>query len=93
MIDVTECLRKGLEIQKIDLDVKDIPFNIYMKNNGDILKLCFLEAENANSIIVSETTHYGVEEIRIVPKINIEYIGIFYDFTSLEPRKPDKMII
>ena len=93
MIDVTECLRKGLEIQKIDLDVKDIPFNIYMKNNGDILKLCFLEAETDDSIIVSETTHYGVEEIRIVPKINIEYIGIFYDFACLEPRKPDKMII
>lgn len=93
MINVQECLRKGLEIQKIDLNVNDIPFNIYMKNNGDVLRLCFLEAENIDSIIVSETTHYGVEEIRIIPKVNIEYIGIFYDFESLEPRMQDKMII
>ena len=93
MIDVASSLKRGLEIQNIDLDINNVPFNVYMKNTGDILRLCFLEEENNEVLIVSETTHYGVEEIRIIPKINIEYIGIFYDFKSLEPRKQDKMII
>lgn len=95
MINVEDSLKEGLEIQNIDLDVNNVPFNIYLKNNGDILKLCFLEKENNDTIIVSETTTRGTEEIRIVPKINISYIGIFYDFTSLESKekKEDKMII
>ncbi len=95
MIDVGECLKKGLEVQHLDLEPKDVPFNIYMKHNGDILKLCFLEMESNDALIVSETTSRGTEEIRIVPKINISYIGIFYDFTGLEEKKytDDKMII
>ena len=36
---------------------------------------------------------FAVYDYNTIPKINIEYIGLFYDFTSLEPRKPDKMII
>ena len=93
MFDVKENLEKGIKIQKIDIETKNIPFNIYMKNNGDILRLCFLEAESKDTIIVSETTSRGTEEIRIIPKVNIEYISIFYDWTSLEPRQIDKMII
>ena len=93
MFDVKENLEKGIKIQKINIETKNIPFNIYMKNNGDILRLCFLEAESKDTIIVSETTAGGTEEIRIIPKANIEYISIFYDWTSLEPRQIDKMII
>ena len=92
-MNITQDLKEGLEVQNIDLNYHNVPFNIYLKNTGDILRLCFLERENEYSIIVSETTAKGTEEIRIIPKANIEYIGLFYDFTSLEPRTQDKMII
>ena len=88
-------MKQGLEIQNIPLDIKNVPFNIFLKDNGDILQLCFLENENDEALIVSETTALGTEELRIIPKQNIEYIAIFYDFTSLETEKNknDKMII
>lgn len=94
-MNYTESLKQGLEIQNIPLDIKNTPINVYLKHTGDILKLCFLEKETYDYIIVSETTVNGTEEIRIVPKNNIEYISIFYDFTSLETKenKNDKMII
>lgn len=94
-MNYTESLKQGLEIQNIPLDIKNTPINVYLKHTGDILKLCFLEKETYDYIIVSETTVNGTEEIRIVPKKNIEYISIFYDFTSLETKenKNDKMII
>lgn len=94
-MNYTQSLKDGLKIQKINLKPTDVPFNIYLKHNGDVLRLCFLEKETMDYIVVSETTEYGSEEIRIVPKDSIGYIGIFYDFASIEPRsKPvDKMII
>lgn len=94
-MNYTESIRQGLEIQHIPIDIKNTPFNVYLKHTGDILKLCFLEKETCDCIIVSETTMNGTEEIRIIPKENIEYIAIFYDFTSLETQKNknDKMII
>lgn len=92
-MNIKESLLKGTEIQKIDVELKNIPFNVYLKHTGDILRLCFFEDEDIETLIVSETTMHGTEEIRIIPKQNIEYIGIFYDWTSLEPKMRDKMII
>lgn len=92
-MNCSELLKKSFEIQGIDLDLKEIPFNIFLKNTGDVLCLCFLEHETNDSLIVAETNQCGMEEIRIVPKDNIEYIGIFYDFEDIKTENDDKMII
>ena len=73
-MNLKEELEEALKVQKIELDVKNVPFNLYLKNNGDILRLCFLESESRDAVIVSETTARGTEELRIIPKHNIEYI-------------------
>lgn len=93
IMNYTEMLEKAMDVQDIDIEIRNLPFNIYMKNTGDILRLCFMEFEDDEVLLVSETTAHGTEEIRVVPKGNIEYIGIFYDFQSLKPEKTDKMII
>ena len=85
---LTDCLKK----QDIDLNVEEIPFNIFLKNTGDILTLCFIEYENENFLVVAETNNCGSEELRIIPKENIEYIGIFYGFEKIEDKK-DKMYL
>ena len=77
----------------MNLKLNQIPFNIFLKNTGDILRLCFLEDENNEYIIVSETNDLGYEEIRIIPKENIEYVSIFYDFSEMTFDEIDKMII
>ena len=55
--------------------------------------MCFLEEEKEDCIIVVETTDLGTEEIRIIPKDNIEYISIFYDFEDDKEEFVDRMII
>ena len=79
-MNYTEALSLALERQGIELETNEIPFNIFLKNTNDILTLCFLEEESEDCIIVVETNEIGAEEIRIIPKGNIEYISIFYDF-------------
>lgn len=86
-------LQLAVELQGMELGLRDIPFNIFLKNNGDVLRLCFLEWDDDDYIIVSETNGLGYEEIRVVPKENIEYISIFYDFSELDLEDKDKMII
>lgn len=86
-------LKLAIKKQGMELELKEIPFNIFLKNNGDILSLCFLEYEDEECIIVSETNGFGFEELRIIPKSNIEYISVFYDFSDIETKENDKMII
>ena len=74
----------AIERQNIDLEVSEIPFNVFLKNTGDVLTLCFLEYESDDCIVVVETNSVGAEELRIIPKFNIEYIAIFYDFEVIE---------
>ena len=88
-----DALAIALERQGIELNLGDVPFNIFLKNTNDILTLCFLEEETENCIIVVETTDLGTEEIRIIPKDNIEYISIFYDFEDVNEEVIDRMII
>ena len=76
-------LKLAIRKQDMNLELNEIPFNIFLKNSGDVLTLCFLEEENEECIIISETNMMGFEELRIVPKENIEYISVFYDFSSL----------
>ncbi len=87
-MNYTELIKNSLLKQDIDLKICEIPFNIFMKNNGDILTLCFIECETEDSLVVAETTDEGFEELRIIPKDNIEYVSIFYDFESI--RKDEK---
>ena len=75
-----EALSSAIVRQGIKLKVSEIPFNIFLKNTNDILTLCFLEEETEDYLSIVETTDYGVEEVRIIPKENIEYVSIFYDF-------------
>ena len=86
-------LELAINKQGMKLDLNEIPFNIFLKNNGDILSLCFLEEEDDECIIVSETNNIGFEELRIIPKDNIEYISVFYDFSDIKSKDEDKMII
>lgn len=90
-MDYKEALKTALILQNIDLTIDTIPLNIYLIG-GDVLTLCFLEKETTDYIIVVETSNNGAEEIRIIPKNNIEYISIFYDFESLKVEDNDKMI-
>ena len=90
-MNYSKALKYALMIQDINLDLDEIPFNVYLKNTGDILTLCFLEAEKDDCIILVETNTLGAEELRIIPKENIEYISIFYDFDSLTDEEEDKM--
>ena len=88
-----EALSSAIKRQGIGLRIEEIPFNIFLKNTIDILTLCFLEEETEDYITIVETTNYGVEEIRIIPKDNIEYVSIFYDFEESKEEPVDRMII
>lgn len=88
-----EALSCAIKRQGIELKVSEIPFNIFLKNTNDILTLCFLEKETVDYLSIVETTDYGVEEVRIIPKENIEYVSIFYDFEESEEEPVDRMII
>lgn len=86
-------LSYSLQLQGIDLELKEVPFNVFMKN-GDILTLCFMELEDEDALVVVETNNVGAEEIRIIPKENIEYISIYYDFEeNNDDDEFDRMII
>lgn len=86
-------LKLAIKKQDMDLELEDIPFNIFLKNTGDVLSLCFLEEENDECIIISETNHIGFEELRIIPKENIEYISVFYDFSTLNEEEESMMFL
>ena len=92
-MDFGYALGLAMERQGIELDVREVPFNIFLKNTNDILTLCFLEEETKDYIIVVETTDIGTEEIRIIPKENIEYISVFYDFEEPNEDVSDRMIV
>ena len=92
-MNYTEALSLALERQGIELETNEIPFNIFLKNTNDILTLCFLEEESEDCIIVVETNEIGAEEIRIIPKGNIEYVSIFYDFVDESDDVADRMIV
>ena len=57
------------------------------------MALCFLEEETEDCIIVVETNSIGAEEIRIIPKSNIEYVSIFYDFEDDSEDVVDRMVV
>ena len=86
-------LKLAIKKQDMDLELSEIPFNIFLKNTGDVLSLCFLEEENEECIIISETNHIGFEELRIIPKENIEYISVFYDFSTLDEEEESMMFL
>ena len=93
-MDYEKTLKLAIKKQGMEMPLNELPFNIFLKNTNDILSLCFLEYENEECIIVSETNNLGFEELRIIPKHNIEYISIFYDFTEINKDDDiDKMII
>lgn len=94
VINYSQLLEYGVKLQGIDLNVEEIPFNLFLKNTGDVLYLCFIEYETYDCLVVAETNNKGSEEIRIIPKENIEYISVFYDFEKVESyQNDDKMII
>ena len=76
-MNYTDSLKEAKKIQGINLKTDEIPITIYMKNNGDILQVCFIEKETINHLIIIEIMNQG-EQIRIIPKNNIEYRSIHY---------------
>ena len=89
-MEIKELLKKAIRLQSINLKTNEIPFNIFLKHTKDVLTLCFLESDGVDEIIVVETNNKGLEELRIIPKENIEYISIFYEFKPVKEDK-DKM--
>ena len=92
-MNYSKALLLSVTAQHIQLELSEIPFNIFLKNCGDILTLCFLEYELDDCLIVVETTEKGTEEMKIIPKDNIEYVSIFYDFDIIEEESEDKMFL
>ena len=92
-VNFKKSIEKAAIIQDIQLGIDEIPFNIFLKNSGDVLSLCFWEYEDEITLIVSETNQFGLEELRIIPKENIEYINIFYDFDFLKEENHDNMVV
>lgn len=92
MMNFSKALIRALEKQNISLELDKIPINIFLKNTGDILSLCFLEEEKEDCMIVVETNINGGEEVRIIPKENIEYISIQYEYEEEEEDTGDVML-
>lgn len=93
-MDYAQILELAVKKQGMELSLNEIPFNVFLKNTDSILTICFLEYEDEDCMIVSETNGFGFEELRIIPKQNIEYISIFYDFSDMDKEEyDDKMII
>lgn len=92
-MNYSNALSLAMRRQGIEISMNEIPFNIFLKNTNDILTLCFLEEETEEYIVVVETNEIGAEEIRIIPKDNIEYISVFYDFEEDGEEVVDRMII
>lgn len=82
-------LLDGLLSQGIKLGLEEVPVNIYLKV-GDILHFCFIEEEYSDLLLVSETTQNGTEEIRVINKNEISYIGIAY--AQLTPAKKNDVM-
>lgn len=78
-LNYTELIIQSLKKQGFDLDISEIPINIFLKNTGDILIFCFIENEDDDCLVVAETIEDGSEELRILPKENIEYVGVYYE--------------
>ncbi len=72
-----EAVKDGMVLQGIQLDITSIPLDIYLKV-GDILHFCYIEKEDDDLLIVSETTSELNEEIRIINTNEISHIAICY---------------
>ena len=82
-MNMMKTLKEAIKVQDIDLELNEIPINIFLKHNGDILEFCFIEKESEDALIVAELVGIG-EELRIIPKNNIEYISLCYKLTNTE---------
>ena len=78
MINYSKLVVDELNSQDVDADILEVPLNIFLKS-GDVLYLCFIEKETVDVLVVSETTNDFKEELRIVPKCNINYVSVVYE--------------
>ena len=81
-MNYTKAITTGLKEQHIDIELSNVPLTIHL--HGDhTLNLCFLDYEDDEHIRVVETGPSGGEEVRIIPKENIVYIGVIYQTEEL----------
>lgn len=92
-MNYARALLLAVKKQNIDRDLSKIPFNVFLSYSGDVLSLCFLEEETDTYLIVAETNIMGGEELRIIPKENIEYIGLCYGTLETEEEEEDIMFV
>lgn len=100
-MNYSKLITAQFEEQDIDLDIEEIPIAIYFKS-GDLISLSFIERETVDALVVSETTtklnpnntlQFG-DELRIIPKDNIDYVSVIYDVSfDLDNEVKDKMFL
>jgi hypothetical protein len=52
-MNMMKTLKEAIKVQDIDLELNEIPINIFLKHNGDILEFCFIEKESDDALIVA----------------------------------------
>lgn len=48
-MNMMKTLKEAIKVQDIDLELNEIPINIFLKHNGDILEFCFIEKESEDA--------------------------------------------
>lgn len=81
-MNYTMAITTGLKEQHIDIELSNVPLTIHLYDDHT-LNLCFLDYEDDEYIRVVETGPSGGEEVRIIPKENILYIGVIYQTEEL----------
>ena len=81
-MNYTQAINDGLQDQNIDIELHNVPLNIYLYSDH-IVSLCFLDYEDDEYLRVVETGPSGGEELRIIPKDNIIFIGVIYQTEEL----------
>ena len=84
-INVTNSLIKSLKLQQLPTDISKIAVNIYTKQS--VFSTCFIEYETPSVLGIVETMIDGSEQIRIVPKENLDYIEVVYEQKDEKPKR------
>lgn len=84
-MNIITSLLEAVASQDIDAMVDDICFNLYTKQ-GSVFFLCFYVSETESVFTFVNTSENGTEELKIIPKDNIEYIELVYQI-NLDVKK------
>ena len=98
-MNYSKLIKDEFDKKEIDLEVNEIPLNIFLKE--DEIPLCFIERETIDALVIYQTTSkledndvLFSDELRIIPKDKIEYVAIVYDLDfDFNEKTEDKMFL